>query len=242
MEQETALWCPCSLGLLKSLQRFESLSGIPVLALCECQHPLQERLDRSRSERSRRQCVGLDFHPWIAKDVIVASLRHAVANKMRHLVTQKTFEGNRIEQLDRLLPDDNLASPVYDSALAKNVIEPVFGVTDPRRDKRIDFVGGGRGLEELERLVTSGAAAVAFALHPTKMADLMAVADTGQIMPPKSTWFEPSSPTAWSAPCWIEGRPGHPSIVDRGSSAPAVCAHLLTQIKMAHRQIDNMPP
>ncbi len=75
--------------------------------------------------------------------------------------------------------------------LAKNVIEPIFGVTDPRRDKRIDFVGGGRGLEELERLVASGAAAVAFALHPTTMKDLMAVADAGQIMPPKSTWFEP---------------------------------------------------
>src|SRR5208283_521493 len=52
----------------------------------------------------------------IAEDVIVASLRHAVANKMRHLVTQKAFEGKRIEQLDRLLPDDNLASPVYGSA------------------------------------------------------------------------------------------------------------------------------
>jgi uncharacterized protein (DUF1015 family) len=75
--------------------------------------------------------------------------------------------------------------------LAKNVIEPIFGVTDPRRDKRIDFVGGRRGLEELERLVKSGAAAIAFALYPTAMADLMAVADAGQIMPPKSTWFEP---------------------------------------------------
>ena len=75
--------------------------------------------------------------------------------------------------------------------LAKNIIEPIFGVTDPRRDKRIDFVGGGRGLKELERLVASGAAAVAFALYPTAMADLMAVADAGAIMPPKSTWFEP---------------------------------------------------
>ena len=75
--------------------------------------------------------------------------------------------------------------------LAKNVSEPIFGVTDPRRDKRIDFVGGGRGLEELERLVKSGAAAIAFALYPTAMADLMAVADAGAIMPPKSTWFEP---------------------------------------------------
>ncbi len=75
--------------------------------------------------------------------------------------------------------------------LAKNVIEPIFGVTDPRRDKRIDFVGGGRGLEELERLVSTGKMAVAFALYPTAMTDLMAVADAGAIMPPKSTWFEP---------------------------------------------------
>jgi len=75
--------------------------------------------------------------------------------------------------------------------LAKNVIEPVFGITDPRRDKRIDFVGGGRGLGELERLVSSGAFAIAFALYPTEMSDLMAVADAGAIMPPKSTWFEP---------------------------------------------------
>jgi len=75
--------------------------------------------------------------------------------------------------------------------LAKNVIEPIFGITDPRREKRIDFVGGGRGLGELERLVSSGAMAVAFALYPTQMSDLMAVADAGAIMPPKSTWFEP---------------------------------------------------
>jgi uncharacterized protein (DUF1015 family) len=75
--------------------------------------------------------------------------------------------------------------------LAKNVLEPVFGISDPRRDKRIDFVGGGRGLGELERLVSSGRMAVAFALYPTQMSDLMTVADAGAIMPPKSTWFEP---------------------------------------------------
>jgi uncharacterized protein (DUF1015 family) len=75
--------------------------------------------------------------------------------------------------------------------LAKNILEPIFAVADQRRDKRIDFVGGGRGLGELERLVSSGSFAVAFALHPTEMRDLMAVADAGAIMPPKSTWFEP---------------------------------------------------
>ena len=75
--------------------------------------------------------------------------------------------------------------------LARNILEPVFAIADQRRDKRIDFVGGGRGLGELERLVSSGAFAVAFALAPTTMRDLMAVADAGAIMPPKSTWFEP---------------------------------------------------
>jgi len=75
--------------------------------------------------------------------------------------------------------------------LARNVIEPLFGITDPRTDKRIDFIGGGRGLGELERRVASGEMAVAFALYPTQMTDLMAVADAGGIMPPKSTWFEP---------------------------------------------------
>jgi uncharacterized protein (DUF1015 family) len=75
--------------------------------------------------------------------------------------------------------------------LSRNIIEPIFGITDQRTDKRIDFVGGGRGLEELQRLVSSGAMAAAFALYPTQMGDLMAVADAGKIMPPKSTWFEP---------------------------------------------------
>jgi len=73
----------------------------------------------------------------------------------------------------------------------RNIIEPIFGITDPRTDKRIDFVGGGRGLGELQRLVDGGKFAVAFALYPTQMSDLMAVADAGEVMPPKSTWFEP---------------------------------------------------
>jgi uncharacterized protein (DUF1015 family) len=75
--------------------------------------------------------------------------------------------------------------------LARNVLEPLFGIVDQRTDKRIDFVGGARGLEGLEARVRSGEMAAAFALYPTQMTDLMAVADAGKIMPPKSTWFEP---------------------------------------------------
>jgi len=74
---------------------------------------------------------------------------------------------------------------------ARHVLEPLFGIKDQRTDKRIDFVGGARGLEGLEARVKSGEMACAFALYPTQMSDLMAVADASLIMPPKSTWFEP---------------------------------------------------
>jgi uncharacterized protein (DUF1015 family) len=77
------------------------------------------------------------------------------------------------------------------SLLGDNLIEPILGIGDPRRDPRIDFVGGIRGLRELEKRVDCGEMAVAFSLHPTGMEELMAVADAGEVMPPKSTWFEP---------------------------------------------------
>jgi uncharacterized protein (DUF1015 family) len=77
------------------------------------------------------------------------------------------------------------------SLLSTHVLGPVLGITDLRRDKRVDFVGGIRGLTELEKRVDSGEMAAAFAMYPTRMEDLMAVADAGQVMPPKSTWFEP---------------------------------------------------
>jgi len=71
------------------------------------------------------------------------------------------------------------------------LIGPTLGITDPRRDMRIDFVGGIRGLAELEKRVDSGEMALAFSLYPTGLDELMAVADAGKVMPPKSTWFEP---------------------------------------------------
>jgi uncharacterized protein (DUF1015 family) len=77
------------------------------------------------------------------------------------------------------------------SLLQDHLLAPILNVGDPRTDSRIDFVGGVRGLGELEQRVQSGRAAVAFALHPTSMEQLMAVADAGKLMPPKSTWFEP---------------------------------------------------
>jgi uncharacterized protein (DUF1015 family) len=77
------------------------------------------------------------------------------------------------------------------SLLQDRVLAPMFGIGDPRTDKRIDFVGGIRGTAELERRVESGEMAIAFSLYPTTLEQLMAVSDAGQVMPPKSTWFEP---------------------------------------------------
>jgi uncharacterized protein (DUF1015 family) len=77
------------------------------------------------------------------------------------------------------------------SLLQDRVLSPILGIGDPRTDKRIDFVGGIRGTAELERRVSSGEMAIAFSLYPTTLDQLMAVSDAGQVMPPKSTWFEP---------------------------------------------------
>jgi uncharacterized protein (DUF1015 family) len=90
-----------------------------------------------------------------------------------------------------LVPESDAVARLPVSLLAHNLIEPVLGIADQRTDKRIDFVGGGRGLAELARRVDLGEMAVAFSLYPTQMEDVMAVADAGAIMPPKSTWFEP---------------------------------------------------
>ena len=90
----------------------------------------------------------------------------------------------------RTLSDDPTAA-LDVSLLQNNLLDPVLGVADPRTDKRIDFVGGIRGTQELERLVDGRRAAVAFALYPTSVEDLLRVSDAGGVMPPKSTWFEP---------------------------------------------------
>jgi uncharacterized protein (DUF1015 family) len=77
------------------------------------------------------------------------------------------------------------------SILQDYILRPVLGIEDPTTDERIGFVGGNRGPEELENLVDSGSANIAFSLFPTRMEDLLTVSDMGEIMPPKSTWFEP---------------------------------------------------
>jgi len=88
-------------------------------------------------------------------------------------------------------PVDDPIKSLDVSLLQDHVLDPLLGVVDPRTDKRIDFIGGIRGTAELERAVAAGRAAVAFSMFPVTVAELMAIADAGAIMPPKSTWFEP---------------------------------------------------
>lgn len=97
----------------------------------------------------------------------------------------------RLKAKTDLVAEEDPVKRLDVSLLTDYLIEPILGISDSRRDKRIDFVGGIRGLAELEKRVDSGDMAVAFSLFPTSLNDLMAVADAGEVMPPKSTWFEP---------------------------------------------------
>jgi uncharacterized protein (DUF1015 family) len=97
----------------------------------------------------------------------------------------------RLNIIASLVPASDPVERLDVSLLAEYLLAPILGITDPRRDKRIDFIGGIRGVAELVKRVDSGEMAAAFSMFPTRMQDLMAVADVGEVMPPKSTWFEP---------------------------------------------------
>jgi uncharacterized protein (DUF1015 family) len=86
---------------------------------------------------------------------------------------------------------DSVGSGLDVSILQDFLLNPVLGIDDPRTSKKVDFIGGIRGTAELEKLVNSGKAAAAFSLYPVSVDDLMKISDAGEIMPPKSTWFEP---------------------------------------------------
>jgi uncharacterized protein (DUF1015 family) len=101
----------------------------------------------------------------------------------------KRWYGLRLKDAPAQTADPVAALDV--SLLQDHLLEPILGIKDVRTDKRIDFIGGIRGTQELERLVEDRQAAVAFSLYPTTVEDLLRVADAEGIMPPKSTWFEP---------------------------------------------------
>lgn len=119
-----------------------------------------------------------------------------VGNKAYHPKKKHTFgmflDGTwyKLSAKDGTFDKNDPVAQLDVSILQNNVISPIFGINDPRTDKRIDFIGGIRGLGELERRVNTDMK-VAFSMYPTTLDDLTDIADAGKIMPPKSTWFEP---------------------------------------------------
>jgi uncharacterized protein (DUF1015 family) len=114
----------------------------------------------------------------------VPSKRHCFGMYLGGSWRRLTLRSDRVDESD--------AVGRLDVAILQDlVLEPLFGIADPRVDKRVNFIGGIRGTSELERLVDSGKAALAFSMYPTSIDELLDVADTGEVMPPKSTWFEP---------------------------------------------------
>ncbi len=136
---------------------------------------------------------GLSQEAFLAKvrekfDVAVSSHRAAQAP-----TTFGMYLGNTWYELKAKPGSFPAADPVRGldvSILQENLLNPILGIDDPRTNNRIDFVGGIRGMDELERRVKEGCA-VAFSVYPTSLTQLMSVADAGEVMPPKSTWFEP---------------------------------------------------
>jgi uncharacterized protein (DUF1015 family) len=104
-------------------------------------------------------------------------------------------EWYHLKARDSILASNSLSASVGDkldvSILQNFLLNPILGIDDPRTNDRIDFIGGIRGSQELEKLVDSGKAAVAFSMCPVSVSDLMNISDAGEVMPPKSTWFEP---------------------------------------------------
>ena len=138
--------------------------------------------------------AGMDADAFLAKMKEIF-----VVTKLGEKAVKPTFKGQITMFLEDIwylleIPETYYTGdPVKDldvSILQDNVLEPIFGITDPKTDKHIDFVGGIRGLEELERRVHTDMK-VAFAMYPTDIRELFDVADAGLLMPPKSTWFEP---------------------------------------------------
>ena len=148
-------------------------------------------LDYNRVVRDLGGLALSDFMPRVAERFAVTSSATAVKpggpGEFGLYVGGQWY---RLKIRPELKPSDPVAR-LDASLLSDHLLGPVLGIHDLRRDKRIDFVGGMRGLEELEKRVDTGEMAAAFALFPTRMEDLIAVADAGEVMPPKSTWFEP---------------------------------------------------
>jgi uncharacterized protein (DUF1015 family) len=147
-------------------------------------------MDYNRVVKDLNGLTADDFVERISASFTVAKASDGRPERVHRVGMFLADHWYRLEARAGTFPADDPVRSLDVAILQENLLAPVLGITDPRTDKRIDFVGGIRGLGELEQRVKAGAA-VAFSLFPTTLDQLMSVADSGQVMPPKSTWFEP---------------------------------------------------
>lgn len=138
---------------------------------------------------------GLEVNDFIEKvkekfkvDKVIKAVRPASLHEFGMYINKSWY---KLSSLPGTYNDNDPIAILDITVLSENILDPILGIKDQRTDERIDFVGGIRGLEELERRVDSGEMAVAFSLFPVSMDQLLNISDAGKVMPPKSTWFEP---------------------------------------------------
>ncbi len=148
-------------------------------------------MDYNRLIKDKNGLSDEELFEKLGESFIIEEKASAVSPDKRHTFgfycNKKWY---RLTLKDGLCDEDDVLQSLDVSVLQKYVISSIFGIEDPRTDKRIDFVGGIRGLKELERRCAEDME-IAFSMYPTSMDELMAIADSGRVMPPKSTWFEP---------------------------------------------------
>lgn len=156
-------------------------------------HNQMQILDYNRVVKDLNGLSGSEFLEKVAQKFEITPMGENQRYKPERTHTFGMYFGDKWYKLEAKPGTFDENDPVKRldvSILQENLLKPILGIEDPRKDKRIDFIGGIRGLAALEKRVKEGWA-VAFAMYPTSIEELMAIADAGKVMPPKSTWFEP---------------------------------------------------
>ena len=156
-------------------------------------HTMMKIMDYNRAVSDLAGLTETEFLDQVGKNFEVHTWREGAMKPSQAQTFGMYLAGRwyRITPRSQILQAASLTGGLDVSLLQDSLLAPILGIKDPRTDKRIAFIGGIRGMAELEKLVDSGRFAVAFSLFPTAIEELMAIADAGEIMPPKSTWFEP---------------------------------------------------
>ncbi|MFH2004117.1 MAG: DUF1015 family protein [Bacteroidota bacterium] len=132
-----------------------------------------------------------EFLEKIKKNFKVEDTSSPSPNSVKNISMYLNKKWYNLQPNENVKASNNVGDNLDVSILQNYLLDPFLGIDDPRTNKRVDFIGGIRGTAELEKLVDSGKAAVAFSMFPVSVQDLMNISDAGEIMPPKSTWFEP---------------------------------------------------